>query len=221
MSYLILIVEDDSNIAKYIQSCLSIGGYSSETCADGQTAVEKIQAGRYDLVLLDIMLPKLDGFEVMERIKGGGTPVIYLTALQDVPSKVRGLKSGVDDYIVKPFEALELLARVDLVMKRYHKTEPQHHYGKIQINIEKHTVQNDGVEVSLTPKEFDVFIFFVQHQNIVITRERLLSAIWDDYFTGETRTVDTHVQQVRKKLNLQGQLITVPKYGYKLLGQGE
>lgn len=221
MAHLILIVEDDSNIAKYIQSCLSIVGYRCETCSDGQSAVEKIQTGRYDLVLLDIMLPKLDGFEVMERIKSEDTPVIYLTALQDVPNKVRGLKSGADDYIVKPFEALELLARIDLVMRRYHKSTTRQYYGKIQIDIEKHTVENNGAKVALTPKEFDVFVFFVQHQDIVITRERLLSAIWDDYFTGETRTVDTHVQQIRKKLNLQGQLITVPKYGYKLLRQGE
>lgn len=214
----ILIVEDDVNIAKYIQTCLSVGNYESEICMDGKSAVERVTSSYYDLVLLDIMLPEMDGFEVMEKIKNCGVPVIYLTAMQDVTSKVRGLKSGAEDYIVKPFETLELLARIDLVLKRYKKTLDVLEYGNISMNIEKHTITKDGMLVTLTPKEFDVLSFFIQHQDIVISRETLLATIWGYQYEGETRTVDTHVQQVRRKLNLQGQLVTVPKYGYKLLG---
>lgn len=213
----ILIVEDDENIAKYIQTCLNVGGYGSEICVDGQSAVELAVGRGYDLILLDVMLPGLDGFEVMEKIKKYDIPVIYLTAMQDVTSKVRGLKSGAEDYIVKPFETLELLARIELVMKRHHKADTVLHYGTIRLEMEKHTVQMEGRPISLTPKEFDVLAFFIQHLDIVISREHLLAAVWGYQFEGETRTVDTHVQQVRKKLNLQGLLVTVPKYGYRLL----
>ena len=217
MLYKILIVEDHENIAKYIHTCLSVGGYESEICADGRSALELAADRRYDLILLDVMLPGLDGFEVMEKVRGYDVPVIYLTAMQDVTNKVRGLKSGAEDYIVKPFETLELLARIELVMKRHHKTEAVLHYGRIRLDTEKHMVKMDGRPVSLTPKEFDVLTFFIRHQDVVISREQMLAAIWGYQFEGETRTVDTHVQQVRKKLNLQGLLVTVPKYGYRLL----
>lgn len=213
----ILIVEDDENIAKYIQTCLSMSEYESEICENGQKAVEMVTTQLYELVLLDIMLPELNGFEVLERIKTYQIPVIFLTAVQDVADKVRGLKSGAEDYIVKPFEALELLARVDVAIRRNHKEAAPLLYGNVKMNIEKHTVQKDGRSIALTPKEFDVLEVFLQHQDIVISRAKLLSMVWGYEFEGETRTVDTHVQQVRKKLELQGFLVTVPKYGYKLL----
>lgn len=217
MSCKILIIEDDAHIAKYIQTCLAVGNYESEIYGDGLAAVERMGRGDCDLMLLDIMLPGLNGFEVMEHAKKHGIPVIYLTAVCDVSEKVRGLKSGAEDYIVKPFEALELLARIELVLKRYHKTETLYNYGDIIMDTEKHIVEKAGDQIPLSPKEFDVLAFFIQHQDIVISRERLLSAVWNYDFEGETRTVDTHVQQVRKKLQLQGLLVTVPTYGYKLL----
>ncbi len=217
MSCHILIVEDDAHIAKYIQACLAVGDYESEICRDGLSAVDRAGKGGLDLILLDVMLPGLDGFSVMERIKEYGVPVIYLTAVQDVSEKVRGLKSGAEDYIVKPFEALELLARVELVLKRYRKSQTLYQYGDITLDTEKHIVEKEGKAVPLSPKEFDVFAFFLRHQDIVVSRERLLSAVWNYAYEGETRTVDTHVQQVRRKLRLQGQLVTVPTYGYKLL----
>lgn len=217
MSCNILIVEDDAHISKYIQTCLTVGSYESEICGDGLSAVERIGRGGWDLILLDVMLPGLNGFEVMERVKNCGIPVIYLTAVQDLAEKVRGLRSGAEDYIVKPFEALELLARIELVLKRYHKSEKRYHYGNITLDTERHVVEKAGKQISLSPKEFDVLAFFIQHQDIVVSRERLLSAVWNYGFEGETRTVDTHVQQVRRKLQLQGLLVTVPTYGYKLL----
>lgn len=216
----ILIVEDDVNIAKYIQTCLSVGNYESRICMNGADAVTLVADQHFDLVLLDVMLPGLDGFAVMGKIKDYGVPVIYLTAVQDVTNKVRGLRSGAEDYIVKPFETLELLARIELVMRRHQKAAAVLAYGNIILDAERHMVKRDGQPVSLTPKEFDVLSFFMEHQDIVITRERLLGTIWGYEFEGETRTVDTHVQQVRKKMGLQGALITVPKYGYKLLKMG-
>ena len=180
-------------------------------------ALELSMSWQPEFAILDVMLPGLDGFQVMESVKDSGVPVIYLTAVQDVAHKVQGLKSGAEDYIVKPFEALELLARIELVMKRHHKAETVLAYGDITLDAERHTVEKGGQAVALSPKEFDVLVFFIRHQDIVISRERLLSAVWDYAFEGETRTVDTHVQQVRRKLGLQGRLVTVPTYGYKLL----
>lgn len=217
MSCKILIVEDDAHIAQYIQTCLAVGKYESEICSDGLAAVERIGRRDCDLILLDIMLPGLNGFEVMEHAKEYEIPVIYLTAVCDVAEKVRGLKSGAEDYIVKPFEALELLARIELVLKRHHKMETLYTYGDIVLDMERHVVEKAGEQVLLSPKEFDVLAFFMQHQDIVISRERLLAAVWNYDFQGETRTVDTHVQQVRRKLQLAGRLVTVPTYGYKLL----
>jgi len=212
-----LIVEDDENIAKYINTCLNMGGYESVVCENGKTAIERILNEPFDLVLLDVMLPEIDGFSIMERICSLDIAVIFLTAMQDVSDKVRGLKLGAEDYIVKPFETLELLARIEVVLRRKHNNRVLLTYKDIEMNIENHTVKRGGIPVSLTPKEFDTLAFFVQHQDIVISRERLLATVWGYEFEGESRTVDTHVQQVRRKTNLKGELVSVPKYGYKLI----
>ncbi len=212
----ILIVEDDPNIAKMIAATLSIGGYASRICGDGDRAVEEIRSGRYDLVLLDVMLPGQDGFSVIQQVRSCGTPVIFLTAVQDVADKVRGLKLGAEDYIVKPFEAMELLARVEVVLRRAKREASRLTYGPIAVNLDEHTVRVGDKPVALTPKEFDVLVFFLRNPDVALTRERLLSAVWGYEFAGETRTVDIHVQQVRRKLGLQNHLVTVPKLGYRL-----
>ncbi len=214
----ILIVEDDVHIAKMIEATLSIGNYQSAVCDDGTRAVQEILSGQYDLVLLDVMLPGMDGFEIIQRIRSEDTPVIFLTALQDVSDKVKGLKLGAEDYIVKPFEAVELLARVEVVLRRTHRGRTLLQYRDITVNIDEHTVKKAGDPVALTPKEFDVLVFFLQNPDIVLTRERLLSSVWGYGYAGETRTVDIHVQQVRKKMGLQQYLITIPKLGYRLEG---
>ena len=162
------------------------------------------------------MLPGLDGFEILEGLNGRDVPVIFLTARQDVADKVRGLRLGAEDYIVKPFEAVELLARIEVVLRRANKTSSVLCYEDITVDIQKHRVTKKGEEVSLTPREFDVLVFFLQHIDIALTRERLLSAVWDYSFEGESRTVDIHVQQVRRKLGLQGRLVTIPKLGWRL-----
>lgn len=218
----ILIVEDDENISKMLAATLSIGGYGYAQCGDGLEAVERITAGNYDLILLDVMLPGADGFAVLDTIRARGceTPVIFLTALGAVADKVKGLRGGAEDYIVKPFEAVELLARIEVVLRRAGKSEMRLRYGDIRVDIERHTVTKAGVPVVLTPKEFDVLVFFMRNIDVAITREQLLSNVWEYNYTGESRTVDIHVQQVRRKLGLQGKLITIPKLGYRLERRG-
>lgn len=218
----ILIVEDDENISKMLAATLSIGGYGYAQCGDGLEAVERITAGNYDLILLDVMLPGTDGFAVLDTIRARGceTPVIFLTALGAVADKVKGLRGGAEDYIVKPFEAVELLARIEVVLRRAGKSEMRLRYGDIRVDIERHTVTKAGAPVVLTPKEFDVLVFFMRNIDVAITREQLLSNVWEYNYTGESRTVDIHVQQVRRKLGLQGKLITIPKLGYRLERRG-
>ncbi len=212
----ILIVEDDVNIAKMLEATLSIGGYDSQRCDNGRRAVDMVTAQTFDLVLLDVMLPDMDGFQVIKAIDKEKTAVIFLTALQDVMDKVKGLKLGAEDYIVKPFETVELLARIEVVLRRKHKSTNVIHYGDITMNMNEHTVKKGEDYVSLTPKEFDILAFFLQNQDIALTRERLLATVWGYEFVGETRTVDIHVQQIRKKMGLHQKLVTIPKLGYRL-----
>lgn len=212
----ILIIEDDENIAKVIKATLQMVNYDSFCCYDGKSGMAEAVKGGYDVILLDIMLPEMNGFEVMERIKGCGTPVIFLTAMQDVTDKVHGLRLGAEDYIVKPFEALELLARIDVVLRRSNKAQNILTYEDIVVDISRHTATQNGDVIQLTPKEFDVLVYFLQHTDIAITKECLLSNVWGYEFAGESRTVDIHVQQLRRKLNLKDKLITIPKLGYRL-----
>ncbi len=212
----ILIVEDDTNIARMIAATLEIGGYESRLCDNGTQALELIREGGFALALLDVMLPGMDGFAVMQRLQDCTTPVIFLTAVQNVADKVRGLRLGAEDYIVKPFEAVELLARVEVVLRRTNRGRKRLEYGDITVQIDEHVAKKNGQPVALTPKEFDVLVFFLQNVDIALTRERLLAAVWGYEFAGETRTVDIHVQQIRRKMGLQDRLITIPKLGYRL-----
>ncbi len=214
----ILIVEDDENIAKTISATLAAVGYESAIVSDGAEAVETVSrnCAKWDIVLLDVMLPTMDGFEVMRHIAPLGVSVIFLTAMQNMLDKVNGLKLGAEDYIVKPFEALELLARIEVVLRRTGKISTTLNYGDICVDTSAHTVTKGGVPVALTPKEFDVLVFFLRNRDIAVTRERLLGAVWGYEFAGESRTVDIHIQQIRKKLGLHDCLVTIPKLGYRL-----
>lgn len=212
----ILIVEDDPNIAKLIEATVAIGGYQGTVCSNGKEAFERIESENYDLVLLDVMLPDMSGFEIMRNRTSTETPVIFITAKQELTDKVKGLRLGAEDYIVKPFEAMELLARIEVILRRVKKTENTYSYGQISVNVEEHTCKNGKEEVYLTPKEFEVLVFFIQHRDVAISRERLLAAVWGYEYEGETRTIDIHIQQLRKKLNLKDKLVTIPKLGYRL-----
>ena len=210
-------VEDDLHIAQMIEATLTMMNYDCVRCEDGKQAVEMILNNRFDLILLDIMLPELDGFGVLEKIRSREIPVIFLTAMGSVSDKVRGLRLGAEDYIVKPFEAMELLARIEVVLRRFHTDESSIlQYDEIQVDIQRHTVTKDGEEVTLTPKQFDVLVFLMKHVDLAVSRDQLLSAVWGYEFEGESRTVDIHVQQVRKKMGLQGRLVTISKLGYRL-----
>ena len=216
----ILIVEDEENIARMIAATLEMAGYTCQRCGDGAQAVELAQPGVFDLVLLDIMLPGMDGFAVMEHLRGVGVPVIFLTAMQQVGDKVRGLRLGAEDYITKPFETLELLARVEVVLRRRGGGVRVLTYGPIVQNLDSHTVTVHGELVSLAPKEFELLRVFLQHQDLALGRERLLSMVWGYEFQGESRTVDIHVQRLRQKLGLSQSLVTLPRIGYRLEKQG-
>lgn len=211
----ILIAEDDANIAKLIEATVAIGGYQGVVCSNGAEAFRKMEHEEFDLVLLDVMLPDMSGFEIM-RNRTSSTPVIFITAKQELTDKVRGLRLGAEDYIVKPFEAMELLARIEVILRRVSKTAQVYEYGDISVNIEEHTCKRNDRAIYLTPKEFEVLVFFLQHTDVAISRERLLSAVWGFEYEGETRTIDIHIQQLRKKLDLKEHLVTIPKLGYRL-----
>jgi DNA-binding response OmpR family regulator len=218
--YKILIVEDDDSIAHMVSAAVQMAGYLSEISDNGRDALEKIQQNKYDLILLDVMLPKLDGFSVMESVRTEEIPVIFMTARQEVSDRIKGLKMGAEDYIVKPFDSMELLARIEVVFRRYHKnTEKQLKYHDITIDTKRHEILVCGKPTPLTPKEFELIVYFVKNQDIVIRKERLMAEVWGYDFVGESRTLDTHVQNVRRKLHLQEDLITVPKIGYCLKRQ--
>ncbi len=214
----ILIVEDDRTISKLIAASLSIAGYESDACFDGAEVMPALQKKEYDLVLLDIMLPGMDGYEVMNRLRGTGIPVIFLTAMGDVSERVKGLKSGAEDYIVKPFEPLELLARIEIVLRRYHRDRRLLEFKDIVIDLEERTVRRAGVPVDLTPKEYELLVLFFKHPNVALTRDKILDDVWECSAVIETRTVDNHVQRLRKKLGLEECLKTVFKVGYRLEG---
>ena len=212
----ILIVEDAQTISKLIAASLSISGYESVPCFDGNEAVHMVRNEEFDLILLDIMLPGLDGFQVMEKIRETGTPVIFLTAMGDVSDRVKGLKSGAEDYIVKPFEPLELLARIEIVLRRFNREQKNLSFRDITVNMEERSVRRGSEIIDLTPKEYDLLVLFLKHQNVALSRDKILMDVWECSANIETRTVDNHVQRLRKKLGLEDCLKTVFKVGYRL-----
>lgn len=212
----ILIVEDDEHIARMVEATLALGGHTCRWCADGAESLERIETGMFDLVLLDVMLPGLDGFSVMERVHGQDTAVIFLSAMQQVEDKVRGLRLGAEDYISKPFEPLELLARIEVALRRRGRGAQLLEYGPIRQDLGSHSVTLYGEPVALSPKEFDLLRVFLQNQNLALSRDKLLSMVWGYEYEGESRTVDIHVQRLRQKLNLADRLVTLPRIGYRL-----
>lgn len=208
----ILVVEDEENISRLICDTLSIDGYKYDTAFDGEKAVEKALKENYDLILLDIMLPKLDGFSVMEKIKARNIPIIFLSAKSDVSSKVEGLKNGGQDYITKPFEPLELLARIELRIGKESYT-----YKDIVINENEKDVYKSGEQIALTPKEYELLVLLIQNVGSALSRDEILSKIWNVDSDIETRTVDYHIGQLRTKLGLKEEIKTMNKIGYKLM----
>lgn len=211
----ILIIEDEKSIADMIKLCLTKNGYICETVNDGMTAAEIIEQKRCDLVLLDIMLPEIDGYDLIEYIKQYKIPVIFVTAKSSVADRVKGLRLGAEDYIVKPFDLEELLARVQTVLRRYNKTERIIDLGKIRIDTLSRSVYLDGGNVQLTAKEYDLLLLLVRNQNIALYREYIFEEIWQEPYFGNTRTIDLHIQRLKKKLRLGEAVEAVYKVGYK------
>lgn len=212
----ILIVEDDEAIARMVAMNLKVAGYDTRIFLDGLEAYEALpEDSNYDLALLDVMVPGMDGFELMSEMRKYDIPVIYVSARDDLNSKLTGLTGGAEDYITKPFEILELLVRIEKVLVRNHKIDSTIEVAGLVINADEHTVKKNGREVSLKPMEFELLLVLVKNKNIAISREKLLSMVWGIDFAGETRTVDVHIGQLRKKLDLYDNIKTISKLGYR------
>ena len=212
----ILIVEDEKPISKLIEMSLTSAGYACTCVYDGMAAADLLEEHRYDLVLLDIMLPGASGYELMDYIRPMDIPVIFLTAKTSVADRVKGLRLGADDYLGKPFEIIELLARVESVLRRYHKTEEVLEAGDLVIDVVSRVVKKNGEVVNLAKKEFDLLVMFVQNGNIALFREEIYEHVWESEYTGDSRTVDLHVQRLRRKVGWEDKIKPVYKVGYRL-----
>ena len=212
----ILIVDDEKPICDLIDMNLSAAGYSCVAVQDGLAAIDAIEQGAFDLVLLDIMLPGADGYDVMEYIKPYKVPVIFISAKHEVKDRVKGLKLGADDYLIKPFDVTELLARVEAVLRRYNKADKKLTVGEIEIDTEARRVTRSGSPVPLTSKEFDLLMLFAENRNVALFRENLYEKVWDDEYYANSRTLDLHVQRLRRKLGWEKNLVAVYKVGYRL-----
>ena len=220
----ILIVEDEPAINHLIRVSLEDEGYFCTCAFDGLEAAQllernlerNLEQNCYDLILLDIMLPVINGYELMEYIRPSGVPVIFITAKTAVNDRIRGLKLGADDYIVKPFQIGELLARVEAVLRRFGKSAKKLEVFDVTIDLESREVTRDGQPVDLTIKEFDLLVQLVSNKNVALQRRRLYELVWQEEFTGETRTLDTHIQRLRKKLGWENHIKTIFRIGYRL-----
>lgn len=212
----ILIVEDEKAIANLISKNLTAEGYHCTAAYDGKQGADYIENNNYDLVLLDIMLPEIDGYELLEYIRPMGTPVIFITARGSLQDRIQGLRIGADDYIVKPFQIGELIARVEAVLRRTGKANQLLIVGDVEIHLDSRIVLKNKQNIELTVKEFDLLVELVRNKNVALYRERLYERVWGEPFTGETRTLDSHIQRLRRKLGWDDKIKTVFRIGYRL-----
>ena len=212
----LLIVEDERMIADFIGCGLAEANFEYDCAYDGLSAADMIDQNRYDLILLDVMLPGVDGFELMRYIAPLGISVIFLTAKADVDDRVTGLRLGADDYIVKPFEMIELLARIDTVLRRYGKGSVELSLGDVTINTRTRVVTKSGAVIELRVREYDLAVFLLRNRDLPLFRETIYERVWGGEFTGDTRTVDIHIRRLRQKLGWEDRLVTINRVGYKL-----
>jgi len=223
----ILIVEDDPDIGQLVARYLDKAGFTSELVATGREALEAITARPPDLLVLDLMLPQIDGLEVCRMVRASkptsALPIIMLTARAEESERIVGLELGADDYLAKPFSPGELVARVRALLRRSHRGNASEtltttfQYGPLNVDTDRHTITDDGRTVTLTAKEFLLLEYLMQHRGRVLSRDVLLTDVWGYRYTGGTRTVDVHVRRLREKLPfLADALVTVKQFGYKL-----
>lgn len=212
----VLVVEDEKPISNLLRMSLEKAGYSCTCVFDGAEAAAYLEYDRYDLILLDIMLPEIDGFELMEYIRPMEIPVIFITARGKVADKVKGLRAGAEDYIVKPFEIAELLARVDVVLRRCRKSEAVLNVGGLMIDTYSMRVSKDEEEIHLTKKEYDLLLLFVQNPGRALYRDTIYEHVWGGEYQYGSKTVDLHVQRLRRKVGWEDRLRAVNKVGYRL-----
>jgi DNA-binding response OmpR family regulator len=221
----ILIVEDDHDIAALIRHYLEKAGHEAEHVESGAAALPRLKASGADLVILDLMLPGMDGFALCEAIRAdaatAAVPIIMLTARGEEADRVAGLELGADDYVTKPFSPKELVARVAARLRRQGTASPAGaviRYGPITIDVDRHTITCDGEDVRLTAKEFLLLRYLIEHRGRVLSRDLLLTDVWGYQYTGGTRTVDVHIRRLREKLPMLNDAIeTVKQFGYKLV----
>ena len=212
----ILVVEDEAPIRDLISINLQLVGYEVFTAEDGIIAEKFLENQKVDLILLDVMIPGIDGFSLIEKIKKHNTPVIFVTAKESVLDRVKGLRLGAEDYIIKPFETIELLARIEVVLRRYNKNKQIIKFKNIEVDTEQRIVNLNNKEVYLTVKEYELLVLLLQNKNRALSRDRILERVWGFEYGGETRTVDIHIQRIREKLDLKNNIKTVFKVGYRL-----
>lgn len=210
----ILIVEDDKSINELMVRCLSVTGHECLTAFTGSEAIRIVEKNIVDLILLDINLPDVSGYDVMDYFNG--IPVIYVTARSELKDKIKGLNGGAEDYIVKPFDFQELVARVNVVLRRYGKGEDAFCLGDIKVDLKNYKVYRENEEINITKQEFELLKALISNKNITLTREQLLNAAWGWDYDGDERTVDVHIQRIRKKLKWESFIKTIYKIGYRL-----
>ena len=212
----ILIVDDEKPICDLIDINLSAAGYFCKTVQDGLKAIDMIEREQFDLILLDIMLPGADGYDIMEYIRPLKIPVIFITAKHEVKDRVKGLKLGAEDYLIKPFDVVELVARVEVVLRRFQKTGRILQAGDVTVDLEARKVTKAGKSVVLTNKEYGLLVLFIQNKNVALFKENLYEKVWGDEYIADSRTLELHVQRLRKKMEWENNLLAVYKVGYRL-----
>ncbi|MCR2807951.1 response regulator transcription factor [Paenibacillus soyae] len=225
----ILVVDDEPSISMLIEFNLKLAGYDVRCVSDGEAVFDMLKPFRPDLIVLDLMLPKMDGIQVCRELRkqNNGVPIIMLTALQDVTDKIAGLDNGADDYMTKPFSPQELISRIQAIFRRLQSLpggtdEVVFSIGRLQVHADQREVYLDGNQIELTPKEFELLLFLCKHKGKVLSRQQLLHGVWDYHFLGDTRIVDVHISHLRDKIEKNARtpeyIMTVRNVGYKLNG---
>ena len=212
----VLIVDDEKPICDLIDINLSAAGYYCKSVQDGMKAIDMIEQEQFDLILLDVMLPGVNGYDIMEYIRPLKVPVIFITAKHEVKDRVKGLKLGAEDYLVKPFDVVELVARVEVVLRRFNKTQQRLEAGDVVVDVEARKVTKAGKPVVLTNKEYGLLVLFIQNKNVALFKETLYEKVWGDEYIADSRTLELHVQRLRKKMKWENNLLAVYKVGYRL-----